>query len=158
EQLIRREDIEEIHKAGLKDYVFNLPGYKQPTAQNPTVEQEFDVLQQHGFITMQYTEVFGLLSDTYGHIMKTQLAECDFYDVVVNRRVLVVLLPALEKSQQNLSNLGKIIVASIRMMMSSTLGSQVEGSKKDVIDRKPTTSVSPYLTIFDEYGYYAVKG
>ena len=158
EQLIKREDIEEIHKAGLKDYVYNLPGYKQPPAGSPPIEQEFDVLQQHGFITMQYTEVFGLLSDTYGHIMKTQLAECDFYDVVVNRRVLVVLLPALEKSQQNLSNLGKIIVASIRMMMSSTLGSQVEGTKKDVIDRKPTTSNAPYLTIFDEYGYYAVKG
>lgn len=158
EQLIKREDIEEIHKAGLKDYVYNLPGYKQAPPNQPNFEQEFDVLQQHGFITMQYTEVFGLLSDTYGHIMKTQLAECDFYDVVVNRRILVVLLPALEKSQQNLSNLGKIIVSSIKMMMSSTLGSQVEGSKKDVIDRKPTTSISPYLTIFDEYGYYAVKG
>lgn len=158
EALIKREDIPEIAKAGLKDYVFNLPGYKKPTPQNPVIEQEFDVLQQHGFITMQYTEVFGLLSDSFGHIMKTQLAECDFYDVVVNRRILVVLLPALEKSQQNLSNLGKIIVSSVKMMMSSALGSQVEGSKKDVIDKKPTNGNSPYLTIFDEYGYYAVKG
>ena len=158
EALIKREDIDEVFKAGLKDYVFNLPGYKKPTPQQPVVEQEFDVLQQHGFITMQYTEVFGLLADSFGHIMKTQLAECDFYDVVVNRRILVVLLPALEKSQQNLSNLGKIIVASVRAMMSSALGSQVEGSKKDVIDRKPTNGSAPYLTIFDEYGYYAVKG
>lgn len=158
ESLIKREDIDEVFKAGLKDYVFNLPGYKKATPQNPVVEQEFDVLQQHGFITMQYTEVFGLLSDSYGHIMKTQLAECDFYDIVVNRRILVVLLPALEKSQQNLSNLGKIIVASVKSMMSSALGSQVEGSKKDVIDKKPTNGSAPYLTIFDEYGYYSVKG
>lgn len=158
ETLIKREDIDEVFKAGLKDYVFNLPGYKKATPQNPVVEQEFDVLQQHGFITMQYTEVFGLLSDSYGHIMKTQLAECDFYDIVVNRRILVVLLPALEKSQQNLSNLGKIIVASVKSMMSSALGSQVEGSKKDVIDKKPTNGGAPYLTIFDEYGYYSVKG
>lgn len=158
ESLIKREDISDVAKAGLKDYVYNLPGYKKPTPQNPVVEQEFDVLQQHGFITMQYTEVFGLLSDSFGHIMKTQLAECDFYDVVVNRRILVVLLPALEKSQQNLSNLGKIIVSSVKMMMSSALGSQVEGSKKDVIDKKPTNGGAPYLTIFDEYGYYAVKG
>jgi len=158
EMLIRREDIDEVFKAGLKDYVYNLPGYKKAAPGQPVTEQEFDVLQQHGFITMQYTEVFGLLSDSYGHIMKTQLAECDFYDVVVNRRILVVLLPALEKSTQNLSNLGKIIIASVRMMMSNALGSQVEGSKKDVIDRKPTNGGAPYMTIFDEYGYYAVKG
>ncbi len=158
EALIRREDVDEVFKAGLKDYVYNLPGYKKASPGQPPVEQEFDVLQQHGFITMQYTEVFGLLSDSFGHIMKTQLAECDFYDVVVNRRILVVLLPALEKSQQNLSNLGKIIVSSVKMMMSNALGSQVEGSKKDVIDRKPTNGGAPYTTIFDEYGYYAVKG
>jgi len=158
EMLVRREDIDEVFKAGLKDYVYNLPGYKKAAPGQPLVEQEFDVLQQHGFITMQYTEVFGLLADSFGHIMKTQLAECDFYDVVVNRRILVVLLPALEKSQQNLSNLGKIIVASVRAMMSNALGSQVEGSKKDVIDRKPTNGGAPYTTIFDEYGYYAVKG
>lgn len=158
EMLIKREDIADVFKAGLKDYVYNLPGYKKAAPGQPNVEQEFDVLQQHGFITMQYTEVFGLLSDSFGHIMKTQLAECDFYDVVVNRRILVVLLPALEKSQQNLSNLGKIIIASVRMMMSNALGSQVEGTKKDVIDRKPTNGGAPYTTIFDEYGYYAVKG
>lgn len=107
---------------------------------------------------MQFTETFGLLADTYGHIMKTQIAEVDFYDIVVNRRILVVLLPALEKSIQNLGNLGRIIIASIKNMMSTTLGSKVEGDREEVIDTKPTNSSSPYMTIFDEYGYYAVEG
>jgi intracellular multiplication protein IcmO len=157
-ELCFRDDIEPKHKAGLEEYLFNLPGYKKPTPQEPNPEQDFGVYEQHGFITMQYTESFGLLSDTYGHIMKTQLAEVDFYDVVVNRRILVVLLPALEKSPQSLANLGKIIVASVRSMMSAALGSRVEGNRKDVIDQKPTNAPSPYLTIFDEYGYYSVEG
>lgn len=157
-ELCYRDDIDPKHKAGLEEYLFNLPGYKKPTPQEPNPEQDFGVYEQHGFITMQYTESFGLLSDTYGHIMKTQLAEVDFYDVVVNRRILVVLLPALEKSPQSLANLGKIIVASVRSMMSAALGSRVEGNRKDVIDQKPTNAPSPYLTIFDEYGYYSVEG
>lgn len=158
EELVAREDVLPIHKEGLKDYLINLPGYKQSTPQDPNPEQDYGVYEQHGFITMQYTEAFGLLSDTYGHMMKTQLAEVDFYDVVVNRRILCVLLPALEKSPQSLANLGKIIVASVRAMMSAALGSKLEGNRKDVIDAKPTNSPSPYITVFDEYGYYAVAG
>jgi intracellular multiplication protein IcmO len=79
-------------------------------------------------------------------------------DVVLNRRILVVLLPALEKSPDELANLGKIIVASLRAMMAAGLGEDVEGTYHEVILRKPTNAPTPYLCILDEYGYYAVKG
>jgi intracellular multiplication protein IcmO len=157
-KLSRRTDIPKKYIDGIREYVKNLPGYLEPTPANPDPEQPEAVAEQHGYITMQYTETFGLLADTYAHIMKTQVAEIDFYDVVVNRRILVVLLPALEKSKQSLSNLGRIIIASIKNMMSSTLGSKVEGLIEDVIETKPTNAPSPYLTIFDEYGYYATEG
>ncbi|MES1986727.1 MAG: TraM recognition domain-containing protein, partial [Pseudomonadota bacterium] len=75
-----------------------------------------------------------------------------------NRRVLVVLLPALEKSPEELSNLGKVIIASLKAMMAAGLGDDVEGSYKDIIQRKPTNAPTPFLCILDEYGYYAVKG
>ena len=160
EDLIARTDVLDAHKSGLTDYVLNLPGYvlPDPTKPNERVQQEFDVYAQHGYITMQYTESFGMLADTYGHIMKTQLAEVDFFDVVVNRRILVVLLPALENSQQSLGNLGKVIVSSVKSMMAMALGSKVEGRRRDVVDAKPTNAISPYVTVFDEYGYYAVEG
>jgi intracellular multiplication protein IcmO len=150
--------VPEKYRDGLIEYVINLPGYIEPTAQNNNPDQPETVAEQHGYITMQYTETFGLLSDVYGHIMKTQIAEVDFLDIVVNRRILVVLLPALEKSKQNLGNLGRIIIASIKNMMATTLGSKVEGDIEEVIETKPTNAPSPFLTIFDEYGYYSVEG
>ena len=107
---------------------------------------------------MQLTRVFGSLADTYGHIIRTNLAEVDLKDVVLNRRILVVLLPALEKSPEELANLGKIIIASLKAMMAAGLGDSVEGDYRDVILRKPTNAPSPYVCIMDEYGYYAVKG
>ena len=138
----------------IKNYLINLPGYDM----NKKGKQVSQVLEQHGFITMQLTRVFGSLADVYGHIIRTNLPEVDMKDVVLNRRILVVLLPALEKSPDELANLGKIIVASLRAMMAAGLGEDVEGTYHDVILRKPTNALTPYLCILDEYGYYAVKG
>lgn len=138
----------------LSNYVLNLPGYNKEKKH----KQVSQVLEQHGFITMQLTRVFTSLADTYGHIMRTKLAEVDLKDVVLNRRILVVLLPALEKSPDELANLGKVIIASLKAMMAAGLGENVEGDYADLITAKPTNSATPYLCILDEYGYYAVQG
>ncbi len=138
----------------ITNYVINLPGYDR----SKKGKQGSQVLEQHGFITMQLTRVFGSLADTYGHIIRTNLAEVDLKDVVLNRRILVVLLPALEKSPDELASLGKVIIASLKAMMAAGLGDAVEGTFKEVVTRKPTNSATPYMCILDEYGYYAVKG
>lgn len=147
-------DIPAIVTDPIRTYVTNLPGYNPKNRGR----QSGEVLEQHGFITMQLTRIFGSLADTYGHILRTNLAEVDLKDVVLNRRILLVLLPALEKSPDELSNLGKIIIASLKVMMASGLGESVEGDYRDVVLRKPTNSPAPYMCIMDEYGYYAVKG
>lgn len=138
----------------IENYLATLPGYQKAEKG----KQSGKVYEQHGYITMQLTRIFGSLADVYAHIIRTNLAEVDFHDVVLNRRILVVLLPALEKSPDELSNLGKLIIASLKAMLASGLGSQVEGTYQDVIERKPTNSKTPFLCVLDEYGYYAVKG
>ena len=138
----------------INGYLFNLPGYN-PEKKGRQVSQ---VLEQHGFITMQLTRIFTSLADTYSHILRTNLAEVDLADVVLNRRVLCVLLPALEKSPDELANLGKIIIATLKAMMAGGLGDSVEGELRDIVDSRPTNSDTPFLCVLDEYGYYAVEG
>jgi len=138
----------------IANYLYTLPGYNK----EKKGKQVSQVYEQHGFISMQLVRVFTSLADTYGHIMRTRLAEVDLQDVVLNRRILVVLLPALEKSPDELGNLGKVIIASLRVMLAAGLGEEVEGDYDDLIKRKPTNANTPYLCILDEYGYYAVKG
>lgn len=138
----------------INNYLLNLPGYNR----EKKGKQVSQVLEQHGFITMQLTRAFTSLADTYGHILRTNLAEVDLSDVVLNRRILCVLLPALEKSPDELSNLGKIIIATLKAMMAAGLGDSVEGEYSDLIESKPTNSDTPFLCILDEYGYYAVEG
>ena len=150
--------------SGLFAYLTNLPGWLEENAcagkgkENPEAKHESTVLEQHGYITMQLVRIFNSLADTYGYIMNTAQAEIDLTDVFLNRRILVVLLPALEKSPAELSNLGKIIVATLKATMAIGLGAQIEGETERIIDSRPTNAPSPFMCVLDEYGYYAVAG
>jgi len=148
------EEVPSVVLEPINNYLYTLPGYNK----EKKGKQVSQVYEQHGFITMQLVRVFSSLADTYGHIIRTNLAEVDFKDVVLNRRILVVLLPALEKSPDELANLGKIIIASLKAMMAAGLGEEVEGEYHDIIARKPTNAPTPFMCILDEYGYYAVPG
>ncbi|ACJ17822.1 TraM recognition domain-containing protein [Coxiella burnetii] len=154
EEPINLENVPPTVIEPIVNYVLTLPGYNK----EKKGKQVSQVLEQHGFITMQLVRVFTSLADTYGHIMRTNLAEVDLRDVVLNRRILCVLLPALEKSPDELSNLGKVIVSTLKAMMASGLGEHVEGEYSDLVDAKPTNSKTPFLCVLDEYGYYAVEG
>ncbi len=154
QQPISMENVPETVIQPLASYLETLPGY-QKARRGKQVSQVFE---QHGFIVMQLVRVFTSLADTYGHILRTKLAEVDLKDVVLNRRIFVALLPALEKSPDELSNLGKIIIAALKTMMAAGLGDEVEGEYHDLVKRKPTNALTPFLCILDEYGYYAVQG
>ena len=140
--------------SALRAYVLNIPGYQ---LQNKG-KQDQKTLEQHGFITMQLLRVFNDLSFNYGHIFNTPTGDIDFYDVVLNRRILVVLLPALELAPDSLRMLGKLIVGNIKQLMSGCLGNKVEGLLREIIDSRPTNASIPFYCLLDEYGYYAVLG
>ncbi len=155
-------------KAGVKGYLDTLPGYidsafdddgkeKPPGPDQPAVDTTTP-RQQHGYLAMQFTRSLQSLGDDYGYIFDTQAADVDMLDVVLNRRILIVLIPALEKSSDETANLGKIVAATIKGMMGSTLGATVEGESATVIENKVTTSATPFMTVFDEVGYYTAQG
>jgi intracellular multiplication protein IcmO len=141
-------------RSSITAYLSSLPGF-QPE-KGP--KQSQTTLDQHGFLQMQFTKILGNLADVYGHIFLTPHGEVDMSDVVLNRRILVVMLPALEKSADEVANLGKIIVATLKGMMGSTLGSKIEASYDEVVLRRPYNSPSPFIVILDEVGYYCVTG
>lgn len=139
----------------MNGYLVSLPGF---SADKPFEEMPNTVSEQHGYLFMQFSKLLGSLADMYGYIFNTQLSEIDFWDVVTNRRILVVLLPALAKSKQELSMLGKIVIACIKQMMTSGLGKYSEGFAGEMAKANPTKSPTPFITILDEFGYYAVAG
>ena len=167
-KLSRDEAIPERIREGLVGYLDTLPGYvdaafddegkEKPMGPDQPMVDTTTVRQQHGYLTMQFTRALQSLGDDYGYIFDTQAADIDMIDVVLNRRILVTLIPALEKSGDETANLGKIIAATLKGMMGSTLGASLEGESTTVIENKPTHSSTPFMTVFDEVGYYTAQG
>ena len=152
-------DVEQFTKVldPLRSYINNIPGYNQKYFAEKK-QQEQKTLEQHGYITMQLGRVFNDLNYNYAHIFKADVGDIDFYDVVLNRRCLAVLLPALERAPDTLKMCGKLIVGNIKQMMAGCLGNRVEGQVREILDSRSTNSPTPYYVILDEYGYYAVLG
>jgi hypothetical protein len=99
-----------------------------------------------------------MLATEYSHITVSQCPDITMTDIVLRRRILLILLPTLSKSSTQVRNLGKIIIAMTRNVSAKALGSSIEGSKLGVVDSKATNAVSSYAFIFDEWGAYAGKG
>ena len=153
---------------GLEGYLNTLPGFvaaafddegneRPPSPDQPMYDLQV-ARQQHGYLSMQFTRSLQSLADEYGYIFKQQLADVDVLDLVLNRRILVVLIPALEKSEDEAANLGKIVAACLKGMMGATLGNTVEGGWETAIGSKQTRSNSSFMTVFDEVGYYTTQG
>lgn len=167
-KLSRDESLPERINRAIKGYLDTLPGYVDEAFDDegkerpPSPEQPMHDLQvcrqQHGYLSMQFTRALQSLADDYGYIFRAQLADVDVLDVVINRRILVGLIPSLEKSSDEAANLGKIIVASLKGMMGATLGNTVSGDWEQAIGSKQTRAASSFMTVFDEVGYYTAQG
>lgn len=123
-----------------------------------TNEQDNQVYEQHSYRSTQLLPVMNLLDKTYGFIFRDKYPEIDMIDVTLNNRILVMLIPSLEKSAQEAENLGKLAIACLRVMMGKNLGSEVEGTKEAIQDSKATNAPYPYIVALDELGYYFADG
>ena len=137
-------------------YLGELPGYDTSVPYN---EQKGDEpAKQHGFALFYFTATFTQLTVSLGHIFKVLSGDVDMRDVVLNRRILIVSLPALENSDDTLAALGKIVVASLRGMMAQLLGARLSGESSDIFSLKPGMGEGPFHVAFDEVAYYATSG
>jgi intracellular multiplication protein IcmO len=166
-ELSRLPEVPERLRKGLRGYLDTLPGYTDPGFNDDGTEKPVQggppmdyatIYQQHGYLSMQFTRQLQSLADDYGYIFETPSADIDMMDIVLNRRILIVLIPALEKSADETANLGKIVGSMLKGMMGATLGATVEGDTELALENKPTRSTTPFMSIFDEVGYYTTQG
>jgi intracellular multiplication protein IcmO len=136
-------------------FVKSLSGYNENKAPN---KQPEEVTKQFGYAQSYFTRALAGLSDTYGHIYMSGSGEVDFKDILLNDRVLTTLLPSLQKSGEELQNLGKIVLSGIKSAISSGLGFESEGATEDLLDSLPMATNKPFGIFNDEYAYIAVEG
>jgi intracellular multiplication protein IcmO len=165
--LIRKSDNsepEEIDLANMPDgLIYPLRAYLGETGDfdlnlDWNRQKSTEPSRQHSFVLLHFRQTFTQLAVSLGHIFKCQNGDIDMRDVVLNRRILVVNLPALENSGETTAALGKIVVATMRNMMAQVLGANLEGKFEEIIENRPSLAPSAYPVALDEVGYYAVPG
>lgn len=141
----------------IKGFFESLPGFSLDKALRGEL-QDSKCNEQYNFLNMQLTKPLGTFADSFRHIFMTPFGEVDLEDVMLNRRILIVLLPALQKAESEMQNCGKVVVSLVKIMMGNADPGKLEGSKQKVRDSSPTNSSSPFIVVFDEVGYYMVAG
>lgn len=145
-----------LAKHGYGDQPTSAPG--RPAPAGKAFEQDSMAYEQHAYRTTQLMPVLNLLDKTYGFIFRDKYAEIDMIDVTLNNRILIMLIPSLEKSAQEAENLGKLAIACLRVMMGKNLGAEIEGTRSDLITSKATAAPYPYMVALDELAYYFADG
>lgn len=153
-ELTQRQDLSTESRKGVMSALSTV-GWQPDKAKD---EQTMAFTEQFGYGASYFGLTLASLTNTYGHIYRTSLGEVDMYDVIKNRRVLVVLLPSMEKAPQEMENLGKLVLSAIRNACAVGLGERIEGKVEDVIESLPTNSMTPMLSITDEYAAIATPG
>lgn len=123
-------------------------------------DQPQSFAEQFGYAQSYFGNALSTLTDTYSHIYDIEDGEVDFNDAIMQRRILVVMLPSLEKAPPQLASLGKISLSAIRNACAAGLGAKIEGDAADVLESLPTDAVGigPYLCIVDEYAAIVTPG
>lgn len=140
--------------ANLKSCLENVPAFHKDF-DKPQSEK---TTEQFGYLTMQLQQALADLSYNYGHIFGVEVGEVSMTDVVFNRRILTCLLPALGRSISTLNMLGRLITSSIKQMMSLSLGSDMEGAIRLIVEARPTEARNIFLICYDEAGYMMSEG
>ncbi|MFA0809399.1 TraM recognition domain-containing protein [Microbulbifer epialgicus] len=139
----------------IRGFLKGLPGFNPDLSPDKQAEE---VHRQFGFAEGYFARTLASLAGVYGHIYETELGEADFVDIVLNKRILIVLVPAMEQASEERAALGKIVLSSIRSAMARGLGGKSEGDYEDVIEALPIDLRIPTIIIVDEYAEVAVEG
>jgi len=153
-ELAQRKEISARARRSMQSFLTSM-GWKPNTKR----DQWDDFDRQYSYASNYFMEALGVMSDTYAHIFNIPRGEINPYDIIKQRRVLVTLLPSLEKSKLEGESLGKITLAQARLAMAVGLGSgNIMGSWNDVVESLPVASKTPFVMGIDEYAAIAIPG
>lgn len=134
-----------------------LPGFNPALADDPS-QWNPEVFNQHGYLTGEFARTLSMLMDTYGHIFQDKYPDVDIADALQNNRILVVMIPSMEKSASEAAALGKLYISAVRLSMARDLGHRLEGTKAEILDTNATNAPNPSIIINDELQAYFAEG
>lgn len=154
-ELATRKDITPVAREAMQSFLVSM-GWKE-SIPDRTKWGDFD--RQYSYAQNYFLEILSTLADTYRHIFNVPIGDINMVDVILNRRLFLAAIPALEKSKKELNTLGKVALAVTRLATAVGLGGgEVMGNWKELIDLNVSASEVPSFLVVDEYAAIAVEG
>ncbi len=145
------EGVSDEAATAARNYLASLPGYVEERGD----QQSKVTRQQHAWLEAWLRETLEPLATDYAHVFDHGVGDVDMHDLVLQRRILAVTLPAPGKGPKVL---GRLVVAGLKGMMGAALGTRIESSWNEVIEHRMTHNPHPNLCVLDDVGDYAVEG
>ncbi|MDA8378561.1 MAG: type IV secretion system DNA-binding domain-containing protein [Planctomycetia bacterium] len=154
-ELALRKDISSVAREAMQSFLVSL-GWKEGVTDR-TKWGDFD--RQYSYAQNYFLDSLSVMSDTYRHIFNVPIGDINMVDIILNRRMFLCVIPSLEKSKKELSSLGKITLAVIRLATAVGLGGgEIMGNWKELVDLTVSASEVPSFLFVDEYAAIAVDG
>lgn len=150
----RTPELSVLTKQYITSYLDNL-GY---VVEKQAHEQPENVTRMHGYYVNYFMRVITSFAISYRHIYYCQQGEVNMRDTVKSRRSLTFTLPPLEKSPDEVQNLGKTMLVAARSASSYGLGTTMEGTREETVNNLPAAHPIPYKFAFDEFSFYVLEG
>jgi len=161
-ELENNEDISEIARQQVGAVLNEIAGYRDAVkVEDPQKRAALLADQpskQFAFLHMQFGALYAMLIGTYGHIANVEYSDIWAPDVIRNRRILLVMLPALEKAPTSLAQLGRMATSAIKSALAQNISGSLTGRKSELVDRRPTNSTRAMVLIYDEAASYIQAG
>ena len=139
----------------VKAYLDSLPGYTASRG----AEQSHVTMEQHGYLSMQWTATFDFLCRQVGHVLNKPRSDVNAEDAVRRRRIVHVSLPVLTMGGSDVKLAGGLIFAAIRRAVAGMTPQAVSGAWDEMVpDPSAASHMPPMLIILDEVGHYLVDG
>jgi len=140
------EDLPAEIRSKIKSYLNSLPGMMR--MKHPAADPTPAVLEEHGKIRTDLTDVLNRLNCDYGQVLSHR-GSADLFDHVVDGgKIFVVLLPPVEHRGDPESLAGTFIHSSFAKWLSRRAGKGIARSRR---------GRQPFLAIFDEVDGYEVR-
>lgn len=97
-------------RSNVKSYLTSLPGFRLEKG----TRQAQMTIDQHGYLKTQFSRILDALADVYGGIFQSDAPDIVMDDVLARRRILIVILPVLQKSSMEVEGLAKLALSALK--------------------------------------------
>ncbi|MEY2341540.1 type IV secretion system DNA-binding domain-containing protein [Acidithiobacillus sp. IBUN Pt1247-S3] len=154
-ELAKRKDTSKETQEAAINFLLSM-GWK-PNEKDPSKWGDFS--RQYSYAQNYFLDLLSTLSDTYRHVFNVPVGDIHMPDVIFQRRCLVAIVPALEKSKAELNSLGRITLMLLRLGVAAGLGEgDVMGRWRKLVDLSLSAARVPAFLFIDEYAAINVEG